>query len=92
MNGPTSPHGVSAVDALLFDLGGVIVSIDWERAFERWAADSGQAIDAVRARYQFDAPYERHERGEIQAPDYYASLRERLRLDLTDPQLASRCR
>lgn len=77
------------VDALLFDLGGVIMSIDWERAFSRWAADSGQDAEVLRGRYRFDAPYERHERGEIDAREYYASLRRSLGIDLTDDQFAA---
>lgn len=85
-----SPPGVSAkVDALLFDLGGVIVEIDWDRAFSRWAADSGASVDELRRRYAFDAPYERHERGEIEAPEYFASLRRSLAIDLTDAQFAA---
>src|SRR3989440_2675940 len=39
-------------------------------------------------RYAFDAPYERHERGEIGESDYYASLRRSLGIDLTDAQFA----
>jgi putative hydrolase of the HAD superfamily len=80
---------VSTVDALLFDLGGVVVAIDWDRAFSRWAADSGQSVDTVRARYRFDTPYERHERGEIGAREYFAALRGSLGMDLTDEQFAA---
>lgn len=83
------PPRVSAVDALLFDLGGVVMSIDWDRAFSRWAADSGRPVDVVRGRYRFDAPYERHERGEIGEREYFASLRSSLGIDLSDAQLAS---
>ncbi|HEX7560498.1 MAG TPA: HAD family phosphatase [Usitatibacter sp.] len=75
-----------AVDALLFDLGNVVVSIDWNRAFSRWAGDSGESVEALRGRFRFDLPYERHERGEIGERDYYASLREALRIELTDAQ------
>jgi FMN phosphatase YigB (HAD superfamily) len=37
------------VEALLFDLGGVIVEIDWDRAFSRWAADSGARAAGLQA-------------------------------------------
>ncbi|HEX7465210.1 MAG TPA: HAD family phosphatase [Usitatibacter sp.] len=81
------PHDTGlAVDALLFDLGGVVMSLDWNRAFSRWAGDSGESAEALRGRFRFDAPYERHERGEIGERDYYASLREALRIELTDAQ------
>jgi putative hydrolase of the HAD superfamily len=70
------------VRALLFDLGGVIVELDWDRAFRHWAQHAGADAEAIRRRFSFDAPYERHERGEIDAAAYYASLRESLGLDL----------
>jgi FMN phosphatase YigB (HAD superfamily) len=75
--------------ALLFDLGGVVMSLDWDRAFARWAADAGVPADALRARYRFDLPYERHERGEIAEHEYYASLRASLGIDLSDAQWAA---
>jgi len=65
-------------DALLFDLGGVVMSLDWDRAFSRWAGDSGESAEALRGRFRLDIHYERHERGEIGERDYYASLREAL--------------
>jgi putative hydrolase of the HAD superfamily len=70
--------------ALLFDLGGVIMALDWERVFESWARASGTSAAALRARYSFDAPYERHERGEIDEREYYRSLRASLGIDIGD--------
>ena len=46
-------------DALLFDLGGVVIEIDFGRAFARWAAASGTPADTIRSRFSFDAAYER---------------------------------
>ena len=64
-------------------------SIDWDRAFARWAADSGERVETLRSRYRFDEPYERHERGEIGESEYYAALRDSLAIDLTDAQWAA---
>ena len=75
--------------ALLFDLGGVVMTLDWDRAFTHWAARSGVAADRLRARYSFDPPYERHERGEIHELEYYASLRDSLGIDLGDDDWAA---
>jgi len=75
-----------AFDALLFDLGGVVLSIDWDRMFTRWAYHAGEEPDAIRARFSFDAFYARHERGEIGASEYFASLRSSLRVNLSDAQ------
>ena len=84
-----APGAMSATpNALLFDLGGVIMTLDWDQAFTRWAAGSGTNAAALRARYSFDAPYERHERGEIGERDYYASLRSSLGIELSDDKWA----
>ena len=74
--------------ALLFDLGGVIMGLDWDRCFEHWARASGAEAAALRGRYSFDAAYKRHEVGEIGELDYYRSLRESLGIELTDAQWA----
>lgn len=79
--------GALKVSALLFDLGGVIMGIDWDRAFERWARASGEEPGTIRDRYRFDdAAYERHERGEIEERDYYAALRQSLGIDIADDE------
>jgi putative hydrolase of the HAD superfamily len=70
--------------ALLFDLGGVIMGLDWDRVFSHWAQASGQEADAIRKRYRFDAAYERHERGEIGELEYYVELRKALGIDISD--------
>jgi putative hydrolase of the HAD superfamily len=75
-------------DAALFDLGGVVLEIDFNRMFARWAECSGEELETIRARFAFDTFYARHERGEIQAGEYFASLRSSLRIDLSDAQFA----
>lgn len=76
------------VEALLFDLGGVVMALDWDRAFAHWAARSGESVEALRGRYRFDEAYARHERGEIGEREYYAALRDSLAIDLTDEEWA----
>jgi len=73
-----------SIDALLFDLGGVVIEIDFGRVFARWAAVAGRPVETIAARFSMDAAYERHERGEIDAAEYFASLRSALGLDLSD--------
>jgi glucose-1-phosphatase len=75
------------VDALLFDLGGVVIQIDFGRMFARWARHAGIDPAAIRARFSFDEAYCRHERGEIALGEYFASLRSSLGLELSDAQL-----
>ena len=72
--------------ALLFDLGGVVLDIDFDRVFHAWAARASCDPRAVRRRFKFDDAYERHERGELDASGYFASLRRSLRLHLSDEE------
>ena len=74
--------------SLLFDLGGVIFTLDWQRMFDRWSRHSGVPAAQLRSKFRFDAPYERHERGEIGEREYYASLRASLGIDIADAQFA----
>lgn len=74
-------------DALLFDLGGVLIELDWDAMFARWSAASGVDAAQLRERFAFDAPYEMHERGEIDAARYFDALRERLGVAMSDAEL-----
>jgi putative hydrolase of the HAD superfamily len=78
-----------SIEALLVDLGGVIMGLDWDRCYASWARDSGETLETIRARCKFDLPYRRHERNEIAEHEYYASLRESLGIALTDAQFAA---
>src|SRR5438874_938650 len=72
----------------LFDLGGVVFTLDWDRMFACWSRLAGVPAAQLRAKFSFDAAYERHECGEIGERDYYAALRESLGIALTDEQFA----
>jgi len=78
------PHDA---DAVLFDLGGVVVDIDFNRAFARWAEHAGCDQALVAKRFSHDLAYRRHERGEIDAAEYFASLRSSLGIDISQAQL-----
>ena len=68
------------IRALLFDLGNVIVRIDFERALAAWQPHSRLAPEALRAAFCADEPYQRHETGALDSEGYFAHLRERLQL------------
>jgi putative hydrolase of the HAD superfamily len=74
----------AAIEALLFDLGGVLIELDWDAVFAHWAGCCGADAAALRRRFSFDAPYERHERGEISARDYFEALRGSLGIELSN--------
>ncbi len=77
----------AAPDALLFDVGNVLIEIDAERILAHWAAHAETDADSLRGRFVFGPDYERHERGEITSGAYFESLRRMLGIDLSDAQL-----
>jgi HAD superfamily hydrolase (TIGR01509 family) len=78
--GVDAPASIAPAQALLFDLGGVLINIDFNRAFEHWQTFSGLSLEDIRARFSFDEAYEQHERGEITADAYFAHLVQQLEL------------
>ena len=80
---------IQAPQALLFDLGGVLVDIDFTGALRSWAAHSKLPFDELKRKYQFDSAYERHERGEISASEYFSHIAEVLELSATPAQVES---
>ena len=75
------------VDALLYDFGGVIIEIDFDRIFARWAELAGVPFERVKGRFSHGEAYQRHERGEIELGEYYRALRAELGIALDDAQL-----
>ena len=74
---------------LLFDLGGVIIDIDFRRVFESWAGNSGVSLEYIASRFTFDEAYACHERGQITASEYFCHLRETLDVSLSDEKWLS---
>ena len=75
-----------SADALLFDLGRVVLDIDFSKAIACWARYAGCEPDAIVARYVRDEAYRPHEVGKISDEDYFASLRSSLGIGISDTQ------
>ncbi len=80
---PLSP---GSADALLFDLGRVVLDIDFSKAIATWAAHAGCAPTDVLSRFARDEAYRRHETGQISDADYFAALRQSLGITISDDQ------
>lgn len=75
------------IDALLFDLGKVVIDIDFERVWTRWARDAGCPVEKIRRRIGADGAYLAYECGAISLEEYFEHLRGALGIALTDAQL-----
>ena len=73
-------------DALLFDLGKVVIDIDFNLVFARWAAHARCDGKLIAARFRHDDAYKRHERGEIDENAYFDTLRSSLGIEISDAQ------
>ena len=73
-----------AVEALLFDFGGVLIEIDFDRVFARWAELAGVPFEHVKSGFEHGTAYAQHERGEIDAATFFQAQRGALGIDLTD--------
>jgi glucose-1-phosphatase len=80
---PLSP---GAADALLFDLGRVVLDIDFNRVLATWAGHAGCPPTSLAGRLVPDDNFMRHERGEIADAEFFAGLRGSLGIDVSDAQ------
>ena len=73
-------------DALLFDLGRVVIDIDFDKALACWAGHAGCEPAQLVGRFARDEIYQRHETGSIDDAEFFAGLRTSLGIDLSDAQ------
>jgi FMN phosphatase YigB (HAD superfamily) len=76
------------IEGLLFDMGGVVIEIDFERALQTWKQWTLLPIEEMRRRFKIDEAYEKLERGEIEAPEYFSHLRNVLKIEASDSEIA----
>jgi len=73
-------------DALLFDLGRVVIDIDFTKVLASWAGHAGREPSDLAARFAADETYFHHERGTITDEAFFESLRGKLGIAITDEQ------
>jgi glucose-1-phosphatase len=84
MNQPLLSPG--SADALLFDLGRVVLDLDFNRTLGLWASHAGCEPAQLAERFLRDELYRRHEKGEIGDEAFFAGLRSSLGIELSDTQ------
>jgi glucose-1-phosphatase len=83
----TSPLSPDSADALLFDLGRVVLDIDFNKALTCWAGHAGCTPAELVARFVREESYRDHEVGKIDDAAYFESLRQSLGIKLSDAQM-----
>ncbi len=76
----------NSADALLFDLGRVVLDIDFSKVLAIWAGHAGCEPAHFAGRFLPDENYRRHERGEIDDAEFFAGLRGSLGIGISDAQ------
>src|SRR5262249_17892674 len=77
---------VTTADALLFDLGRVVIDIDFARAFTCWAGHARCDPRLLHEQFRRDVSYRRHEVGEIDTRKYFAGLKAACAIDISYEQ------
>ena len=75
-----------AADALLFDLGRVVLDIDFSKAWACWAGHAGCEPAHLVGRFARGALYQRHETGEISDAEFFAGQCASMGIKLSDAQ------
>jgi putative hydrolase of the HAD superfamily len=81
---PSLSPGIA--DALLFDLGRVVLDIDFGKAIACWAAHAGCQPSDIVERFERGETYRHHEIGKIDDAAYFESLRALLGIRISDDQ------
>ena len=74
---------MSRIGAILFDLGNVVVEVDFRRTFRHWASKTGVHERLFYERWSEDAAYRAHETGDLSFEDYVSSLTETLGVSMS---------
>jgi putative hydrolase of the HAD superfamily len=84
MTAPSLSPG--AADALLFDIGRVVLDIDFARVMRIWAGHAGCQPDDLTARFVVNDSFRHHETGQIDDAAFFAALRQSLGIGISDAQ------
>ena len=75
-----------SADALLFDIGNVVLDIDFNRVMRIWAAHAGREPAELRGRFVVNDSYRHHETGKIEDAAFFENLRQSLGITISDAQ------
>ena len=74
------------IDAILLDLGNVVLGVDFRRVFDCWSELSQVPSERFYSRWSIDAAYKEHEKGLIDFETYSDHLSQKFQISLTQDQ------
>ncbi|WP_420133022.1 HAD family hydrolase [Rhodopseudomonas sp.] len=83
----TTSLSPGAADALLFDLGRVVIDFDLARTLKAWAVELGSDPSAMMMRLAQNDMFHRYETGHVTDAEFFAAVRDVLGLKLSDEAL-----
>jgi glucose-1-phosphatase len=82
----SAPLSPNSADALLFDLGRVVIDIDFDKVLAAWAGHAGCEVTQLVGRLSANETWRRHEKGQINDAEFFAGLRASMGIDISDTQ------
>lgn len=83
MNSLPAPH---SADVLLFDIGRVVLDIDFNKVMTCWAGHAGCTAAELAGRFVVDDSFKHHEVGRIDDAAFFHNLRTSLGIGISDQQ------
>src|ERR1700709_1269866 len=81
-----NPIAPGSADVLLFDIGRVVLDIDFNRVVTSWAGHAGCAPAELASRFVVDDSIKQHDVGRIDDAAFFHNLRTSLGIGITDEQ------
>lgn len=80
------PPAPNSADVLLFDIGRVVLDIDFNKVMTSWAGHAGCTPAELASRFVVDDSFKQHEVGRIDDAAFFHNLRGSLGIGITDAQ------
>jgi putative hydrolase of the HAD superfamily len=78
---------MAATKNIIFDLGGVLLDIDYQKTIDAFEKLGVQHFEAMFSQFKADALFEKLETGHISEAEFYASIKKRTEIPLTNEQI-----
>ena len=75
---------MNSYQAIIFDLGNVIINISFDKMFDYWAEVYGYDVNMIKRRFEFDEMYHQFEKGKIETNVYRKYVVEKLGLHISE--------